>query len=150
MKRELTRRDFLEVAATAVAAGIAATMAGCQDTIRGGFGNMLTPLASGAPARLKIAPRAMLTATPTAFPAITTDGGQVVFAFTEGDQVVVLSSLCPHRGCTVAWAPGATRFECPCHSGYFDMKGLVTGGPPLGPLKPYIAQLEGGDVYIQG
>lgn len=145
----MDRRAFLEIASRAVAAGVAATLAGCQDTVRGGFGRM-APVGTGTPTRLKIAARTALTSTPTSFPAATADGGTAVFAFVEGDQVVVMSSLCTHRGCTVAWEAGGARFACPCHEGFFDQKGNVTGGPPLGPLKTYTAQLEAGDVYIEG
>ncbi len=146
----MDRRTFLDTAAKAVAAGIAATMAGCEDTVRGRFGRTALPATNAAPAKLKVAARSALTTTPTSFPVATADGGQAVFAFVEGDQVVVMSSLCTHRGCAIDWEAGANRYACPCHQGYFDKQGKVTGGPPLGPLKAYTAETTGGDVYIQG
>jgi Rieske Fe-S protein len=146
----MDRRAFLDTAAKAVAAGIAATLAGCEDTIRGGLGRTALPAATAAPGKLKIAARSALTSTPTAFPVATSDGGEAVFAFVEGDQVVVMSSVCTHRGCAVDWEAGANRYTCPCHQGSFDKQGQVTGGPPVRPLKAYTAEITAGDVYIQG
>src|ERR1035437_6417525 len=31
----------------------------------------------------------------------------------------VLSAICPHMGCSVAWQPTQGKFVCPCHGGQF-------------------------------
>lgn len=148
MAEPLTRRRFLELVAAGVAGGVAATLAGCEDTLRASFGRGAGVAVPTGPRRL--AALSALTATPTAYPFVTADGGDAVFAYKDGEQVVVLSSLCTHRGCAVAWQEGAARFACPCHEGYFDRAGQVVSGPPLGPLAAYPVVLQGGDVYIQG
>jgi Rieske Fe-S protein len=51
----------------------------------------------------------------------------------EADSYVVLSTICPHLGCSVNmndnWAtnPG---FTCPCHVGQFTPDGVYVAGPP--------------------
>jgi len=42
----------------------------------------------------------------------------------------VLSSVCPHLGCTVRWRSERSRFICPCHGGTFDDEGVHLAGPP--------------------
>ncbi len=37
-------------------------------------------------------------------------------------QLSVLSSICPHLGCTVPWVSGKNEFVCPCHGGVFQSR----------------------------
>jgi len=46
-------------------------------------------------------------------------------------QLCVLSSICPHLGCTVPWVSGKKQFVCPCHVGTFAPDGSRISGPPL-------------------
>ena len=141
----LTRRQFLELASTAVGLGLAAA---CDDTLRGSFGQVaVTNLPTGP---RKLTTRAALSTSPTAIDFATANGGTGVFAYNDGDQVVILSNLCTHRGCSVAWDPARGQFNCPCHGGTFDKQGKVLLGPPIAPLTRYTAQDVGGDLYISG
>jgi menaquinol-cytochrome c reductase iron-sulfur subunit len=45
-------------------------------------------------------------------------------------QLVVLSAVCTHLGCTVPWVEKEKRFICPCHLGMFAADGTLLGGPP--------------------
>ncbi|MGH9452231.1 MAG: ubiquinol-cytochrome c reductase iron-sulfur subunit [Terriglobia bacterium] len=45
-------------------------------------------------------------------------------------KVEVLTAVCPHLGCEVAWQPGADHFHCPCHGGTFAPDGAYISGPP--------------------
>lgn len=148
MAAPLTRRRFLELAAAGVAGGVAAVLAGCEDTLRASWGGAVPVAVPSGPRKLTAL--ASLTAEPTAIPFVTTNGGTTVYAYKDGEQVVVLSDVCTHRGCPVKWEPAQARFACPCHAGYFDRAGKVLGGPPLGPLMAFATQLQGGDVYVQG
>jgi len=47
---------------------------------------------------------------------------------------IALSSRCMHLGCPVRWVDAAERFICPCHGGVYNIRGQVTGGPPVRPL----------------
>ena len=45
-------------------------------------------------------------------------------------QLVVLSAVCTHLGCTVPWVEKEKRFICPCHLGNFAADGTLLSGPP--------------------
>jgi menaquinol-cytochrome c reductase iron-sulfur subunit len=44
-------------------------------------------------------------------------------------QLCVLSSICPHLGCTVPWNKEKKQFICPCHGGTFSADGSRVSGP---------------------
>lgn len=44
-------------------------------------------------------------------------------------QVRVLSSVCPHLGCTVPWNREKKQFICPCHNAIFAPDGERLAGP---------------------
>jgi quinol---cytochrome c reductase iron-sulfur subunit, bacillus type len=46
-------------------------------------------------------------------------------------HLCVLSSICPHLGCTVPWVSDRKEFVCPCHGGTFAPDGSRISGPPL-------------------
>ena len=69
------------------------------------------------------------------------DGWQVlpqrgfVWAKTKNDgEIHVFSSTCTHLACNVIWREEDNTFECPCHSGRFDINGRPIAGPPTKPL----------------
>jgi Rieske Fe-S protein len=71
-----------------------------------------------------------------------------VFAAKQGSAYVVLSSTCPHSGCTVSLDPKdkAAPFSCPCHHAKFGPDGAVLGGPaprPLDRLECHVADETG-------
>lgn len=70
----------------------------------------------------------------------------------EKGEIVALSPVCKHLGCTVAWDsnpqyPG--QFFCPCHFGRYYKDGTnVPGTPPPKPLDKYAVKVENGKVLI--
>lgn len=60
----------------------------------------------------------------------------------------VISSRCPHLGCTVNWDSDSAEFRCPCHAGRFASDGSVISGPPPGPLTRLPAEVRDGNIYI--
>lgn len=60
------------------------------------------------------------------------------WVYREGDEIIALSPVCKHLGCTVSWASDEAnpdRFFCPCHNGLYEKNGAnVPGTPPRGPL----------------
>ena len=46
-------------------------------------------------------------------------------------QVQVLSSICPHLGCTVPWVSAKQEFICPCHGAVYAPDGSRISGPCL-------------------
>ena len=74
------------------------------------------------------------------------------WVYRDGDQIVALSPVCKHLGCTVSWASDAAnpdRFFCPCHNGLYTKDGNnVPGTPPRGPLDQYEVGEKDGFVTI--
>ena len=46
-------------------------------------------------------------------------------------QLRVLTSICPHLGCTVPWNKEKKQFVCPCHGATFNADGTRVSGPSL-------------------
>jgi glycine/D-amino acid oxidase-like deaminating enzyme/nitrite reductase/ring-hydroxylating ferredoxin subunit len=75
--------------------------------------------------------------------AIPRDSGAILrhgarkFAVSRDAQgnVTCLSAVCPHLGCIVAWNPGASTWDCPCHGSRFRPDGDVIHGPASKPLE---------------
>jgi menaquinol-cytochrome c reductase iron-sulfur subunit len=55
---------------------------------------------------------------------------------------IALSSRCMHLGCPVRWVQAAERFICPCHGGVYNLRGQVSGGPPVRPLDRFYTRLN--------
>jgi Rieske Fe-S protein len=55
---------------------------------------------------------------------------------------IALSSRCMHLGCPVRWVDAAQRFICPCHGGVYNLRGQVSGGPPVRPLDRFYTRLN--------
>jgi nucleotide-binding universal stress UspA family protein/nitrite reductase/ring-hydroxylating ferredoxin subunit len=62
--------------------------------------------------------------------------GEKLAAFMDGDGLHLMSARCTHLGCTVAWNPTDSVFECPCHGSRFGHAGEVVNGPAARPLTP--------------
>ena len=76
------------------------------------------------------------------------DPGLVIQA--KAGKFVAFDAVCPHAGCTVAYAPSAGVIACPCHGSEFDAAtGAVLRGPAATGLTP-IKMIKGanGDLYV--
>jgi Rieske Fe-S protein len=58
------------------------------------------------------------------------------------NRIIAISSRCMHVGCPVRWTPAAERFICPCHGGVYNVRGIVTGGPPVRPLDRFYTRVN--------
>jgi glycine/D-amino acid oxidase-like deaminating enzyme/nitrite reductase/ring-hydroxylating ferredoxin subunit len=54
----------------------------------------------------------------------------------EAGVLHVLSPVCPHLGCLVAWNPAERTWDCPCHGSRYTGEGRVIQGPATADLKP--------------
>ena len=63
--------------------------------------------------------------------------------------VHVLSPICTHKGCNVAWSPEEDLFACPCHKGRFDATGAPVSGPPNAPLARAAVRVEAGPLWAE-
>ncbi len=71
-----------------------------------------------------------------------------VWLVRRGDQVLALSSVCPHLGCSVNAVPGGGGFACPCHTSAFDPAGKRTSGPSPRDLDTLATKIEDGHVAV--
>jgi menaquinol-cytochrome c reductase iron-sulfur subunit len=57
---------------------------------------------------------------------------KVVYVTKDGQgQIRVLTSICPHLGCTIPWNKEKRQFTCPCHGATFTPDGTRVSGPSL-------------------
>jgi menaquinol-cytochrome c reductase iron-sulfur subunit len=61
----------------------------------------------------------------------------------------VLSAVCPHEGCEVAWEKELNRFSCPCHESYFAADGSRVTGPARRSLDPLPSRSQNGMLQVQ-
>ena len=61
----------------------------------------------------------------------------------------VLSSICPHLGCSVAWNEAKSQFICPCHVGVFAANGSRLSGPPPRGMDELETTLKDGRLMVR-
>lgn len=67
--------------------------------------------------------------------AILRDGTRKLAAYRDDEgELHVLSAVCTHLGCVVAWNDTEKSWDCPCHGSRFDVAGEVLHGPAPKPL----------------
>lgn len=75
-----------------------------------------------------------------------------VFKEKGTNQIVALSPVCKHLGCTVNWNTDEAhpnQFFCPCHYGRYEKDGTnIAGTPPTAPLDEYPYKEKDGYLYL--
>jgi menaquinol-cytochrome c reductase iron-sulfur subunit len=69
----------------------------------------------------------------------------------ENGDILALSPICKHLGCTVDWEGNGheSRYFCPCHNGLYEKDGTnVPGTPPPAPLNVYDSKVENDTLYL--
>ncbi|XWN52576.1 ubiquinol-cytochrome c reductase iron-sulfur subunit [Anoxybacillus flavithermus] len=70
----------------------------------------------------------------------------------ENGDIVALSPICTHLGCTVNWngdKNNPNRFFCPCHYGLYEKDGTnVPNTPPPAPLHRYEYEIKDDTLYL--
>jgi quinol---cytochrome c reductase iron-sulfur subunit, bacillus type len=61
----------------------------------------------------------------------------------------VLSPICPHEGCEVAWEQASNRFACPCHTSFFNADGSRISGPTPRGLDALPTRVQDGKLQVQ-
>jgi menaquinol-cytochrome c reductase iron-sulfur subunit len=64
-------------------------------------------------------------------------------------QLRVLTSICPHLGCTVPWNKGKKQFVCPCHGGTFAADGTRVSGPSLRGMDALETSVQNGQLLVR-
>lgn len=67
----------------------------------------------------------------------------------KSGQLQVISAICPHLGCSVAWQASQGKFVCPCHGGQFRPDGAHISGPPPRGMDILKAQVKDGKLQVQ-
>jgi cytochrome b6-f complex iron-sulfur subunit len=75
-------------------------------------------------------------------------GGKPAVVFRHQSDLVALSAVCTHLGCTVGFNSSAQIFHCPCHGGKYDRDGNVIGGPPPKPLERLNVRVEDDKIVL--
>jgi len=61
----------------------------------------------------------------------------------------VLTSVCPHLGCTVPWNKEKNQFICPCHGAAFTSDGARITGPSLRGMDALETSVENDQLLAQ-
>jgi menaquinol-cytochrome c reductase iron-sulfur subunit len=64
-------------------------------------------------------------------------------------QLRVLTSICPHLGCTVPWNKEKKQFICPCHGAIYAADGSRISGPSLRGMDSLEASVQNGQLIVQ-
>jgi menaquinol-cytochrome c reductase iron-sulfur subunit len=64
-------------------------------------------------------------------------------------ELRVLSSICPHLGCTVPWSREKNEFVCPCHGASFSPDGKRIGGPSLRGMDALETTVQDGQLMVR-
>jgi menaquinol-cytochrome c reductase iron-sulfur subunit len=64
-------------------------------------------------------------------------------------QLRVLTSVCPHLGCTVPWNKEKRQFVCPCHGATFTSDGSRVGGPSQRGMDTLETSVQDGQLLVR-
>src|SRR6185369_11423873 len=151
MNVEESRRSFLKLLPLGVIAGVFASVGGAA------FRFLRPKLFAATDSWLDVATLSELTGPQpisrkvvtenVAGWAITTEAHNVFVLPAKNHQV--LSAICPHEGCEVAWDQTTNRFSCPCHESYFAADGARISGPSPRGLDPLPMRVQDGKLQVQ-
>ena len=64
-------------------------------------------------------------------------------------RLLVLSSICPHLGCTVPWNKEKREFICPCHGAVYAPDGTRISGPSLRGMDALETSVQDGQLIVR-
>jgi cytochrome b6-f complex iron-sulfur subunit len=141
------RRDFLAIATGAAVAGSLATCGG------GSPSSPSTPTPSPTSPSVFPEKRLPLMALgETVGSSVSLIGGlstPIAVTRVSAVEVVAVSRICTHEGCTVGLpAAAGGMMDCPCHGSRFTTRGQVVNGPAARPLASFPAAISGSEVVV--
>jgi len=151
MDHEPSRRSFLKLVPLGILAGVFASIGGAA------FRFLRPRLSAATDSWLDVAPVAELTGPQPLSRKIAAEqiaGWAInieehnVFVLPAKDHQV-LSPVCPHEGCEVAWDQGSNRFACPCHESFFAADGARISGPAPRGLDRLPMRVQNGKLQVQ-
>jgi Rieske Fe-S protein len=72
---------------------------------------------------------------------------ETVYLRRTGDEITVITAVCPHTGCLVRIKDDG--FACPCHASAFDAEGRSLAGPSPRPLDRLETRVEKGRLLLR-
>ncbi len=75
-------------------------------------------------------------------------GDTIMVIRVSDTEVVALSAICTHAGCSMNFDASQQLLVCPCHGSEFDETGTVVHGPARRPVQTYMATLASGVITI--
>jgi menaquinol-cytochrome c reductase iron-sulfur subunit len=67
----------------------------------------------------------------------------------QQNRLSVLTSICPHLGCTVPWNKEKKQFICPCHGGTFSADGSRVSGPSQRGMDALETSVQDGQLLVR-
>jgi Rieske Fe-S protein len=67
---------------------------------------------------------------------------RLILVRTSATEVVALSDICTHAGCSVHYVATTNLLMCPCHGSEFALTGEVIRGPAGIPLKTFAVSID--------
>jgi menaquinol-cytochrome c reductase iron-sulfur subunit len=64
-------------------------------------------------------------------------------------QLLALTAVCPHLGCTVPWNKEKNQFICPCHGAIFALDGSRVSGPSLRGMDTLETSVQDGQLQVR-
>lgn len=157
-ERDASRRRFLQLATCAVGGGVgAAVLIPAARLVAHPIGRAVVvaggePIDAIAVAQVGVEPvRVPLVAASVRDAYASTPNvvlGAAWLRRANDGTITALSSVCPHKGCTIGYAVAERRYECPCHSATFDVDGQRLSGPAERGLDPLPVTVDGGRVRV--
>ena len=74
--------------------------------------------------------------------------GKPAIVLRRDGEIMALSAICTHLGCTVSFNATANQFLCPCHGCKYDHEGNVVAGPPPEPLERLNIRVEDDKIIL--
>ncbi|MFQ3612235.1 MAG: Rieske (2Fe-2S) protein [Cyanobacteriota bacterium] len=76
------------------------------------------------------------------------EGKPIMLVKLDQEEVIALSAVCTHTGCTDRWSLEGDKILCRCHGSQFALDGEVLRGPASRPLETYETKIEDGVILI--
>ena len=76
------------------------------------------------------------------------DNDTIMVVRVSDTQVVALSAICTHAGCSMDYSTTQHVLDCPCHGSQFSIDGQVTRGPANRPLRVYSVTLANNMITV--
>ncbi|HEX8107807.1 MAG TPA: ubiquinol-cytochrome c reductase iron-sulfur subunit [Kofleriaceae bacterium] len=75
-------------------------------------------------------------------------GDTIMVVRISDTQVVAMSAICTHAGCSMDYNAGQKVLDCPCHGSQFATDGTVVRGPAVRPLRVYTVTLASNMITV--